>query len=71
MNLTRHNSLTVIVIYKDGNSYTINNVVKIETFFNKNSQLALRIYYESNVDGCVVTVVVYDDINVILLKGEK
>lgn len=70
MDSNRHSSLTVIVVYKDGNSYTVNNVVKIETFFNKNSQLALHIYYESNIDGCVVTIVVYDDINVILLKGE-
>lgn len=53
MDSIRHNSITAIVIFEDGNNYTIDNVVKIERFFNKDSKLALRITYESNADGYV------------------
>ncbi len=70
MDTIRNNSLTVIVIYKDGNTYTINRVIKIEKFFNRDSRLSLRIYYETNADGYVDVCFIYDDIDVILIKGE-
>jgi hypothetical protein len=45
--------INVVIAYKNGRTYTINNVHDAEAFFNKNGDLYISISYEANVDDLV------------------